>query len=211
MVDTADSTGGQPPERPRRLFRLARLVALVAVAGLLALLAWRVANAGEGAELVSAIESDKKPRAPGFDLPVLWPHGETWPRQLLSSLADGKVSLAELRGYPVVVNFWASWCVPCEREAPRLTASARAHAGTVAFLGLDVQDFKSDARRFLARFETNYVSVRDGGSSTYSDYGLTGLPETYYLDARGQIVAHSVGEVSRGELEQGVAKAQASR
>jgi cytochrome c biogenesis protein CcmG/thiol:disulfide interchange protein DsbE len=121
-----------------------------------------------------------------------------------AALDDGRVSLAELRGHPVVLNFWASWCVPCKAEAPRLAAAAKAHAGDVLFLGIDVQDFKSDARRFLTKYEANYVSVRDGGDSTYSAYGLTGLPETYYLDRPGRILAHSVGEVSKTELEQGI-------
>jgi cytochrome c biogenesis protein CcmG, thiol:disulfide interchange protein DsbE len=76
-------------------------------------------------------------------------------------------------------------------------------------LGVDVQDFESDARSFLERYDTNYVSVRDGGSSTYENYGLTGIPETYYLDARGRVVAHAVGEVSPDELEAGIANAVA--
>jgi cytochrome c biogenesis protein CcmG, thiol:disulfide interchange protein DsbE len=105
------------------------------------------------------------------------------------------------------VNFWASWCVPCKAEAPRLVASARAHAGEVAFLGSDVQDFESDARRFLDRYGINYVSVRDGGGSTYGAYGLTGIPETYDLDHTGRVLAHSVGEVSRDELEANIARA----
>jgi hypothetical protein len=88
-------------------------------------------------------------------------------------------------------------------EAPRLAAAAKAHAGSILFVGIDVQDFKSDARRFLTKYRANYVSVRDGGDSTYSAYGLTGLPETY-LDRRGRILAHSVGEVSKTELEQGI-------
>jgi cytochrome c biogenesis protein CcmG/thiol:disulfide interchange protein DsbE len=117
------------------------------------------------------------------------------------------VAVAELRGQPVVLNFWASWCVPCKQEAPLLAAAARERRGEVVFLGIDVQDFKSDARRFLRRFKTNYVSVRDGGGSTYAGYGLTGVPETYYLDARGRIVAHSPGEVRRSELEAGIAQA----
>ena len=188
----------------RALVRLLQVSAVAAVAGLLALLIWRVASAGTGSDLVASIRKGEKPQAPGFDLPVLWRHAETWPRALRTALADGRIPLGELRGYPVVINFWASWCIPCKDEAPRLTASARAHAGRVAFLGIDIQDFKSDARRFLRRFGTNYVSVRDGGSSTSEDYGLTGVPETYYLDARGRIVAHSVGEVSRRELEAGI-------
>jgi cytochrome c biogenesis protein CcmG/thiol:disulfide interchange protein DsbE len=109
-----------------------------------------------------------------------------------------------LRGHPVVVNFWASWCIPCKKEAPLLAASARTHRGQVVFLGIDVQDFKSDARRFLRRFDTPYVSVRDGPGSTYGDYGLTGVPETYWLDARGRIVAHYAGQIDRDQLEEGI-------
>lgn len=193
---------------PVRLLQLASLIALL---GLLALLVWRTVQSREGANLVSAIRAGEKPAAPGFELPVIWPRSETWPSAAEAALADGRVSLAELRGFPVVVNFWASWCIPCKREASRLSASAQAHRGRVAFLGVDVQDFESDARRFLKRYRTNYVSVREGGSATYDRYGLTGIPETYYIDARGRIVAHSVGEVSRDQLERGVALATESR
>ena len=179
---------------------------LAFVAGLLGLLAWRLIDKGSGSKLVSAIAADRQPAAPNFDLPVLWNHAETWPEPVRAAPADGRVSLGELRGYPVVVNFWASWCVPCKAEAPLLAAAAQAHRGTVVFLGIDVQDFKSDARRFLTKYKANYVSVRDGGDSTYSAYGLTGLPETYYLDARGRIAAHDIGQVSPEELEAGMAR-----
>jgi cytochrome c biogenesis protein CcmG/thiol:disulfide interchange protein DsbE len=108
----------------------------------------------------------------------------------------------------VVVNFWASWCIPCKEEAALLAASARAHRGRVVFLGIDVQDFKSDARGFLKRFDTPYVSVRDGSGSTYTDYGLTGVPETYWIDARGRIVAHYAGQIDRAQLEDGIRRAE---
>ncbi len=193
------------PKHRRPWLRGLQLFTLGLVAGLLALLVWRVITHGRGARLVSEIKAQKRPAAPSFNLKVIWPHTETWPPALRSAVADKRVSLVELRGYPVVLNFWASWCIPCKAEAPRLAEAARLHAGRVAFLGLDIQDFTSDAHRFLRRYRANYVSARDGGSSTYDRYGLTGIPETYYLDRRGRIVAHSVGEVSKSELEQGIA------
>ena len=192
-------------------FRGLQGLALALVAGLLALLAWRLVDEGSGGALVSAVAAEKKPAAPAFDLPLLWNHGETWPESARPALADGRVSLGELPGHPVVLNFWASWCVPCKAEAPRLAQAARAYSGRVLFLGIDVQDFKSDARRFLTKYKANYPSVRDGGDSTYSAYGLMGLPETYYLDERGRILAHDIGEISRQELEAGLAEALGGR
>jgi cytochrome c biogenesis protein CcmG/thiol:disulfide interchange protein DsbE len=198
------------PERPRRRswLRLSlQASALALVALLLGLLVQRTLAQGAGPHLVSEVKAGKRPAAPEFDLPVLWPHAETWPPELRRALADERLSLRELLDYPVVMNFWASWCGPCKAEAPRLTSSAEAHAGEVVFLGMDVQDFKSDARRFLERYETNYVSARDGGDSTYSAYGLTGLPETYFLDRQGRVISHWVGEISEDELEAGIAAA----
>ncbi len=119
--------------------------------------------------------------------------------------------MSEPTGEPVVLNFWASWCVPCGREAPRLAASATAHRGEVVFLGLDVKDFSGDARKFLRKYKLNYVSVRDGGSRSYNDYRLTGLPETYFLDSRGRIVAHVIGEISRAQLGTGIETATGNR
>jgi cytochrome c biogenesis protein CcmG/thiol:disulfide interchange protein DsbE len=202
----------KPMRRQRSPVRWAlQLAALALVAALLALLVWRVVTGGRGAELVSKVRQGKKPPAPAFALPVIWAHAETWPRSLRAALAGGTIALQELRGHPVVLNIWASWCVPCKKEAPELAASARAHAGGVAFLGLDVQDFKSDARRFLGHYDVRYVSVRDGSGATGDAYGITGVPETYWIDARGRIVDHYPGQISRRQLKDGIREAQASR
>jgi cytochrome c biogenesis protein CcmG, thiol:disulfide interchange protein DsbE len=201
-----ETPSSPPPEHRSLLGLVLRLAALTLVGGLLALLVWRVVNAGQGRRLVNAVREHKKPVAPDFRLGVLWPHTETWPRSTRDLVAS-KIELRSLRGRPVVLNFWASWCIPCAHEAPRLVASAKEYQGRVLILGVDVKDFSSDARKFLRRFHVNYVSVRDGGSSTYDAYGLTGLPESYVLDASGRIVAHKIGEISRAELEDGITQA----
>jgi cytochrome c biogenesis protein CcmG, thiol:disulfide interchange protein DsbE len=187
-----------------------QLGAVALVLALLGLLVWKIAFDENGAVLVAAVRAGKTPNAPSFDLPVLWERDETWPEDLRPALGDGRLGLGELGGHPVVLNFWASWCVPCGKEAPALAASAKSHAGEVAFLGLDIQDFEGDALRFLRRHDAPYVSVRDKGTRLYSVYGLTGIPETYYLDRRGRVVAHSVGEVARDDLEAGIGKAVGS-
>ena len=105
------------------------------------------------------------------------------------------------------MNFWASWCIPCRKEAPILTASARAHAGKVVFVGIDVRDLTSDAKAFLREFNVPYVSVRDRDDRTFLVYGLIGVPETYCLDTAGRIVAHTPGAVTRAVLEAGITRA----
>jgi cytochrome c biogenesis protein CcmG/thiol:disulfide interchange protein DsbE len=204
VSDRSETSEGARHQRAHPVFRLAQAASVGLVAALLALLVWKVAAGGSGTTLVADVRAGTKPSAPVFDLPIIWPRYETWPAGLRPAAADGRVTSDELRGYPAVVNFWASWCDPCKEEAPHLAASARAHAGRVAFVGIDVQDFASDARRFLREFDVPYVSVRDRDNSTYDDYGLTGVPETYYLDARGRLVAHSLGQVSRRELEENI-------
>jgi cytochrome c biogenesis protein CcmG, thiol:disulfide interchange protein DsbE len=177
------------------------------MAALLGLLAWATLTAGEGKTLVTRVAAGKRPPAPGFELAVIWPRAQTWPRTLRPALADGRLALSELRGHPVVINFWASWCIPCREEAPILGASARAHAGEVAFLGIDVQDLRADALGFLREFAVPFVSVRDRSNKAIDDYGLTGVPETYYVDRRGRVAAHWPGPVSRDTLEDGIAAA----
>jgi len=201
--------GAGPVARP--LFRLLQLIALAAVLGLLALLVWRFVSAHRGAALVNAIRAGKRPAAPAFTLPLIWTNGSTWPAPFRRLLAGPTLQLRELRGYPVVVNFWASWCVPCKQEAPRLNTAAQHHAGTVAFLGIDVQDLTSDARTFLRYHHVRYPSLRDNGGATYDGYGLTGVPETYWIDPSGRIVAHYAGPVSSAQLETGIREASRAR
>jgi len=196
--------GVTPSRRRSRPLAIAQGLAIGLVVALFGLLVWKVAYGGEGAALVSAVKNGERPDAPAFSLPVIWNQPGAWPKRAQPALADGRIDLTELRGTPVVLNFWASWCIPCKEEAPYLAASAQAHRREVAFLGIDIQDFERDAREFLEDLQVPYPSVRDGTSNTPDAYGLTGVPETYYLDADGRIVKHATGAVSRRELEASV-------
>jgi len=200
----ADPGASSPGSRRRLLIRSSRAAAAALVVALLGLLVWDLVDTSSGASFVTQIERGKKPAAPAFALPVLWDRWENWPPALRPRLDDGHVTLAELRDFPVVVNFWASWCIPCREEASAFRAVATRYSGRVAFLGMDIQDLKSAARGFLRRYKVNYVSVRDGSGSTYGAYGLTGVPETYFIDREGRAVGHAVGAISRRDLERSV-------
>jgi cytochrome c biogenesis protein CcmG, thiol:disulfide interchange protein DsbE len=126
--------------------------------------------------------------------------------------SEGSQSLADYRGRWVLVNFWASWCVPCREEAPALQRFWQAErAGGAVVLGLNMQDVTDDARAFVRQFGMTYPNVRDGGNGVARRYGTTGLPETFFISRRGRIVGHVIGVVSAGQLRDGLAAARAGR
>jgi cytochrome c biogenesis protein CcmG/thiol:disulfide interchange protein DsbE len=103
------------------------------------------------------------------------------------------VRLADLKGKPVVVNFWATWCVPCIQEHPVLVSAARSLGQEVQFLGVVYQDEESNVRQWLRRHGSAYPSLMDPDSKAAIAYGIFGVPETYFIDPGGTIVAKHVG------------------
>ncbi len=144
------------------------------------------------------------------------------------SVAAPSFQLAVLQ-VPVVLNFWASWCVPCAEEAPVLEQTRRAHARSrgVLFLGLDMHDVRSDGprarrsaprraavaeraawgRSFMHLFGIDYLNIRDPSNPVALSYGATGLPETFFISRSGKIVGHVIGDSSASQLDQGIAAA----
>ena len=131
---------------------------------------------------------------------MIWPRAGTWPQPLRGSAQSGTLRLADLRGYPIVLNFWASWCSPCRREAALLASAAKAQRGRVVFVGVDVNDLTGDARDFLRAHRVPYVAVHSGRSIA-NRFDLIGLPETFYVDRRGRIQDVTRGELSAAALQ----------
>ena len=178
------------------LTRAGQALAIAVVLALLAVLAWRVVRKSDGGA-AAAIRRGEHPVAPNFDLARLD--------------RPGRLELSSLRGKAVVLNFWASWCIPCKREAPLLqAASKRWGTKRVVVVGVDANDFKSDGRRFARRYGITYPLVNDGPGNWLDDYGLTGFPETFFVRPSGRVSSWTQGELDREEIEQGIRQALSS-
>ena len=120
--------------------------------------------------------------------------GRLAPPLTMRSLDGREIRLSDLRGRPVVLNFWASWCLPCRQEAPVLADAARASEGKVQFLGLDIQDSDAAARAYEAEVQTPYP-VGSAIEGSYLDFGVDKPPQTLFIDRRGMVVARLVGPI----------------
>lgn len=113
------------------------------------------------------------------------------------TLFDGKmIRLEEFRGKAVLVNFWASWCVPCRAEAAALESAWQTHTDRrVVFLGVNIQDKEENARAFMKEFGIAYLNGKDLSGKIAIDYGVWGIPETFFIDPHGRITCKHAGEL----------------
>ena len=102
-------------------------------------------------------------------------------------LVAPKVTLASLQGRPAAINFWASWCAPCQKEAPDLERVAQALHGRASLVGVDWTDGTGAARSYVQQHHLTYPNLIDADGDTGQHYGLNGLPTTFILDPQGRI------------------------
>ncbi len=194
MMDEPTTQGPPRYAKRRRTIVVVAALALGALSGLAITKALGLSGgASQSGRRTTAIQSgftalDGSIAAPSWTLP------------LLSDPAK-RISLAQYRGTPVVLNFWASWCVPCQTEMPAMERVAQLLGSRVAFIGINTADQSSDALAFVAKTGVTYTLAFDPLSTVGSQYGVFGLPVTVFISPAGKMIGRDVGAITQGDLK----------
>ncbi len=177
----------------RRRWSRRRIIIFVMVGllniGLLSLLASQLLTPASQATNTATNPLLGRP-APDFTLPMLSTHPAP------------PLHLASLKGKPIMLNFWASWCDPCKQEAPLLENTwQRTQSQGIVFIGIDYSDTRTDGLSFLQQYGITYPNVTDTNGSVAINYGLTGVPETFFIDRHGKIVQKVIGQLTEQTLQ----------
>ena len=132
--------------------------------------------------------------------------GNVAPDFALADLDGNPVRLADLRGQPIILNFWSSYCGPCVEEFPLLREAAERHADDgLIVVGIVWRDRSEAARDFMRRNGATWATAMDPGERVARDYGILGPPETYFIGRDGTIVARQIGQISSSSLDEKLA------
>jgi cytochrome c biogenesis protein CcmG, thiol:disulfide interchange protein DsbE len=148
-------------------------------------------GSGSGSSVSSALPATGR-QAPAFSLAAL-------------GNSAGHVSLAAYAGRPVIVNFFASWCVPCRKETPLMARYYQSAHGTVRVIGVDTNDSETAALAFTRHYGVSYPVASDPAATTAGAFGVVALPQTFFLNAQHKIVDRVYGAVTTASLAKGVA------
>jgi len=164
-------------------YKLATGIVAVFIAALVAITV--TASSGSGAS------KPKAAAAPGFSVAVLGNSAK-------------KISLSQYAGKPVILNFWASWCTPCQKETPLLAQWYKSQHGHVNLIGLDENDTTANAQKFASAKGVTYPLGFDPQIQVASAYGVQALPQTFFLNSQHHIVDHIYGALTTADLTKGL-------
>ena len=169
----------------KKLFRKsAFVIAAFLVVGFLGLLVWGMLN-----------------KQPITGLSGVTRVNRAAPEFTLTTFSGTTISLQDLQGKAVVINFWASWCPPCRIEASLIERTWRAYKNrNLIFLGVNIQDRKEDALNYIREFDITYPNGPDPTGEISIDYGVSGLPVTFFISAKGEVVRRWVGAIEKSVL-----------
>lgn len=190
-MQEAENPSGTPKRRTRR--RRVLVITFVSLfnIGLLALL---------GSQLLTPAQNQNSSGANSS--PLLGHPAPNFTLVALSHAPMPAIQLTSFKGKPIVLNFWASWCDPCKHEAPLLEAVwQRVQSQGVVFLGVDYDDTQGDGLAFVQNYGITYRSVMDTDGAVAINYGVTGVPETFFIDRHGMIVQRVIGELTQQTLQ----------
>ena len=180
--DSSEQPDAGPPRRAKRRWLVVGVVVL-ALAGVAATVSF-VSKPQTGIRLTVKGGG----RATPFHLPNI-------------RVGQADVDLAAFRGRPVVLNFWASWCIPCRQEMPALEAVYRRVQARVSFVGVDHQDSRGPAIELLDRTGVSYPSGFDPAGRVAASFGLFGMPTTIFISPGGKVLERRTGAMSQPELQ----------
>jgi len=188
---TGDEADARPPQVEQKLSPLSVMLILVAV-GVLAIIGYAFYERNK--------ETPTEGPAPAFDVTV-WDWDEI-------AMPGERLSLESLKGKTVVLNFWASWCIPCQQEAPtfeRVWSDYKDRG--VVFIGVNTEDTDSAARDYVREYNLTYPHAPDGGGKAEEAYRITGIPETFVINGEGQIVRHFISSPNERDLRSEIDRA----
>lgn len=168
-------------DQPSKFRNMVLFIGMLVIFGLVAVMAVNL----------SSVESTdlQNQKAPEFTLPMF------------DMFEQDEVKLSDLRGQVVVINFWASWCVECYKEAELLEQAWQDYKGQgVMFLGVDHLDTEKEALKYMQKYGITYPSGPDLGDRISQSYAITGVPETFFIDKDGNIAHVQIGPIERPAL-----------
>jgi peroxiredoxin len=177
---------------------IAAVVAVVAVAGIVSVV---VTSSSDDAQQPAAT-TEPPPARGGIN------RGDIAPDFELTTLDGGKVRLSDLRGRPVILNFWASWCQPCRAEFPELRDASRAsgNKGLVVLGIVAWNDIESDARDFVRQQRATWPMPLDKSKAVEEAYSVPYLPQTFFVDRTGRVQLRVYAQLTRAVLDRGLAR-----